>query len=60
MEESGERRQDYRGAWGGGCKSIVLAGIEWGVYIKTKINRQVYKLIFFLRPMISFSKILLP
>jgi hypothetical protein len=37
MEESSERRQDYRGAWGGGCKSIVLAAIEWGVHIKTKI-----------------------
>jgi hypothetical protein len=30
MEESRERRQDYRGAWGG-CKSIVLAMIEAGV-----------------------------
>ena len=28
IEESRERRQDYRGAWGGGCKSIVLAAIE--------------------------------
>jgi hypothetical protein len=47
MEESRERRQNYRGAWGGGCKSIVLVAIEWGVHIKTKINCQVYKLIFF-------------
>jgi hypothetical protein len=30
MEESRERRQDYRGAWGG-CKSVVLATIEAGV-----------------------------
>ena len=28
VEESRERRQDYRGARGG-CKSIVLATIEW-------------------------------
>ncbi len=47
MEESRERRQDYRGAWGGRCKSIVLAAIEWGVHIKTKINHRVYKLFFF-------------
>jgi hypothetical protein len=32
---------------GGGCKSIILAAIEWGVCIKTKINRRVDKLIFF-------------
>jgi hypothetical protein len=31
IEESRERRQDYRGAWGGGCKSIIPAAIEWGV-----------------------------
>ncbi len=34
------------GELGGGCKSIVLAAIEWGVYIKTKINHRVFKLIF--------------
>jgi hypothetical protein len=32
IEECRERRRDYRGAWGGGgCKSIILAAIEWGV-----------------------------
>jgi hypothetical protein len=26
-----ERWRDHRGAWGGGCKSIILAMIKWGV-----------------------------
>jgi hypothetical protein len=36
IEESRETRPDYWESWGGGCKSIILAVIEWGVKQKLK------------------------
>ena len=47
MEESVGRGGKTIGKHGGGCKSIVLAAIEWGVHIITKINCRVCKLVFF-------------
>ncbi len=31
MQGGIERWRDHRGVWGGGCESIVLVTIEWGV-----------------------------
>ena len=47
------------GEHGGGCKSIVLAAIG-GEDIKTKIKLSSLQINFFLRPMISATKILSP